>query len=194
MIRIISNYKIEFITVLLFVLYFYFNISQYITPSIAMSILILSVSYELYTSNKRQIPQKEVLLLPTNNDFENMTGNSIFGVLILITALGFLFFSESQILNSSLGVILGLLLVIKSRYKSKSLFIKISESTFSYEMGKIKKSYLADDILKVFISDKEIVLSIKGDITHTISFLHLEKNEINHAKRFFSFHLSNNIQ
>jgi hypothetical protein len=194
MIKTITYYKGEIITLLVIILYLYFDLSQYLTLPISISLFIATAGYDLYINNKHQTPKKEILLLSTNNDFENKTGKLIFGSAILLAALGFLFFSDFEIINSFLGIILGVISIINSRYKAKSLFIKISGNTFKYKMGKIEKDYPIEDILEVSISNKKIVLTIKENIIHTISFLHLEENEIKDTKRFFTTHLKNNDQ
>jgi len=190
MFKLILHYKEQIIFILFFIIYFYFDLSQYFTLKVSLYIWIAIISYNLYVNLKHKTQKKSILLLSTNNDSENKTGKFIFGSAILLAALGFLFFSEFEITNPLLGVIS----IINSRYKAKSLCIRISNNTFKYKVGKIKKDYQIKDIEKVIISGNEIILSVKKDIVHSIPFLNLEENEIRDTKKFFNTHLEVNTQ
>ncbi len=194
MFKMILHYKEQIILILFLIVYFYFDVSQYFTFIVSLYIWIAIISYNLYVNIKHKTPKKSILLLSTNNDSENKTGKLIFGSAILLAALGFLFFSDFEITNSFLGIILGVISIINSRYKAKSLCIRISKNTLKYKVGKIKKDYPIKDIEKVIISANEIILSVKKNIAHSIPFLNLEENEIRETKKFFASHLDVNTQ
>jgi len=194
MLKILLHYKEQIILIPFAILYFYFDLSQYFTLKVSLYIWIAIISYNLYVNTKHKTHKKSILLLSTNNDSENKTGKFIFGSVIFLAALGFLFFSDFEITNSILGMILGVISIINSRYKDKSLCIRISKSTFEYKVGKIKKKYPIRDIEKVFILGNEITLSVKKDIVHRIPFLNLGENEIRETKTFFVSHLEINTQ
>jgi hypothetical protein len=157
-------------------------------------IITIRLLMKIFQNSKNEITNHNTIRLTTSNDYTQKSGSLIFGIIgvVLCTYL-LLYSSYYENIKIIPFLIISILVFIQSFYINRSLIIKVNQKELSYTVGKIKKSFDTEGLIKIKFTNTDIYFTKKDMKQHELSFLEITNNDIKIAVLFLNTKLKSDI-